>query len=103
MQLFLKRRDGKAEAKGEFGDGVFTVKKGSRIKIDSSGNLKGFKKADLARSDASIVGSDGTVKKDVTFNSPSMAAAFVLGQSANGYVTWKDKDKRTLKELVNEQ
>ncbi len=37
--------------------------------------------------------------QDYVFNSPSTAAAVVLGRSANGRVEWKDAGGKTLKEL----
>ena len=39
------------------------------------------------------------VKRDALCESPSAAASFVLGRSANGWSEWKDKDNRTLKEV----
>lgn len=39
------------------------------------------------------------VKVDVPCDSPSAAACFVAGCSANGWVEWKDKIGRTLKEI----
>jgi serine/threonine protein kinase len=41
------------------------------------------------------------LKKDCTFESPSMAAAVLLGRNANGRLEWKDADGRTLKEIQN--
>ena len=37
--------------------------------------------------------------QDYAFNSPSTAAAIVLGRSANGRIEWKDAQGKTLKEL----
>ena len=37
--------------------------------------------------------------QDYAFNSPSTAAAVVLGRSSNGRIDWKDASGRTLKEL----
>jgi len=37
--------------------------------------------------------------KDQLFKTPSMAAAFVAGRSANGWIEWKDKDGKTLDAL----
>ena len=36
------------------------------------------------------------VKKDVVFESPSGAAVFCVGGSANGWDTWKDEEGREL-------
>lgn len=39
------------------------------------------------------------VIRDALCDSPSAAASFVLGRSANGWSEWKDKDNSTLKEV----
>lgn len=41
----------------------------------------------------------GLLQKNYLFNSPSYAAAFVLGMNTNGKVDWKTKDGITLKNL----
>lgn len=41
--------------------------------------------------------------QDYTFTSPSMAAAVVLGRSANGRIEWKDANGSTLKEYQEAQ
>ena len=38
-------------------------------------------------------------QQDYIFNSPSAAAATILGRSANGWTSWKDKNGKTLDEL----
>lgn len=35
------------------------------------------------------------------FKSASTSAKYVCGYRVNGLVAWKDKDKRTLKEVLN--
>jgi hypothetical protein len=48
-------------------------------------------------------GTDSPLKEDVLFTSPSTAASFVLGRSADGRLEWKTPDgKRTLKEVCPE-
>ena len=44
---------------------------------------------------------NGKLTKNILFNSPSYAAAFVLGMQTNGRVDWKDENGITLKELEN--
>ncbi len=39
------------------------------------------------------------LSQDYTFASPSMAAAVLLGRTANGRIEWKDAKGRTLKEI----
>ncbi|WP_418370718.1 DUF4357 domain-containing protein [Agathobaculum sp.] len=43
------------------------------------------------------------LSKSMSFSSPSAAACFVLGASANGWTEWKDKSGRTLDELFRGQ
>ena len=40
------------------------------------------------------------MNSDRLFGSPSSAACFCLGNSSNGWKDWKDKDGKTLDELV---
>ena len=40
---------------------------------------------------------------DKTFTSPSTAADFCLGRSANGWMEWKDKDGNTLDAVYRKQ
>ena len=46
---------------------------------------------------------NGKLTKNLLFNSPSYAAAFVLGMQTNGRVDWKDEKGVTLKELENSE
>lgn len=46
--------------------------------------------------------SDGVFVSDVKFNSPSTAAACILGRNENGRRVWLNKDGKTLKELQEE-
>lgn len=39
------------------------------------------------------------LREDVLFSSPSSAAMFVIGKSANGWISWKTKDGKTLHDL----
>ena len=41
------------------------------------------------------------MKRDALCDSPSTAASFVLGRSANGWLEWKDESNRTLKDVYN--
>ena len=43
------------------------------------------------------------LKKSLSFNSPSAAASFVLGASANGWTEWKNKDGKTIDEIFRKQ
>ena len=43
------------------------------------------------------------LQEDVLFSSPSSAAEFVTGKSSNGWVIWKDRDGKTLRDLENKE
>lgn len=46
---------------------------------------------------------NGIFSKDIIFSSPSTAAAMVLGRNANGLREWKNKDGKSLKEIMNNE
>ena len=41
----------------------------------------------------------GILQEDMLFTSPSYAAMFVIGKSANGLTSWRTEDGQTLKSL----
>lgn len=43
------------------------------------------------------------LKKSLSFSSPSTAASFVLGTSANGWTEWKNKEGKTIDEIFRKQ
>lgn len=49
-----------------------------------------------------IINKNNIFTKDMLFLSPSTAAAMVLGRNSNGLTEWKDKNGKTLKEIMNE-
>jgi len=49
-----------------------------------------------------IVSKDNVFVKDEVFNSPSTAAAMVLGRNTNGLTAWRNKDGKKLKDVMNE-
>ena len=42
---------------------------------------------------------NNTFTEDITFNSPSIAAACIVGYSVNGLIMWRNKDGRALKDI----
>lgn len=46
-----------------------------------------------------VLDANGKLTEDLLFTSPSYAANFVTGKSANGLTSWKDADGNTLKSL----
>lgn len=107
--LITKKRADKSDtfflqgARGASGRGIptsegFVVSKGSQL---ASTTVPSTPPVVTGKGDALLA--DGSVDhfvltKDVLFNSPSLAAAVLLGRSANGQVEWKLKSGTTLKE-----
>ncbi len=92
-----------ADAQGLFNpaDQSLTVLKGSRInpvhvrKISEAGR----RKRDLQFAEyTEVLDGKRIVKKDVRFDSPSGAACFCVGGSANGWIEWKDEEGREINE-----
>lgn len=101
--FYLKRKSRKSgqiiEAMCKQTKEGFVVLQGSHIEtIDSQSIPSGIKDA---RKNANIDENE-ILQEDVLFNSPSYAAAFVIGGHANGLTEWKTEDGRTLKEIEAE-
>ena len=104
LLLFLKRKTKKSgqviEAQCKRTREGFVVLKGSHIEtIDSDSIPTGIK---ISRAKAQI-DDIGILHEDVLFNSPSYAAAFVIGGHANGLTEWKTADGRSLKEIESNE
>lgn len=92
-----------AYAQGLFdtSDQSLTVLKGSKV---NPVHLDKFKEANRRTRDAQLaeytdeVNGERIVKTDVRFDTPSGAAVFCIGGSANGWDTWKDESGRELNE-----
>jgi hypothetical protein len=101
--LFI--RTAKADARGrELGD-EFIVFRGSKLgPVHQSlvGSLGALRASLLAEGKITLADGDSfMLLQDRTFQSPSYAAAFVLGQSANGRAAWKNHSGVTLKALAD--
>lgn len=46
-----------------------------------------------------LIDEQGILKEDMLFTSPSYAAMFVIGKSANGLISWKTADGKNLKSI----
>ena len=81
----------------------FEVLEGSQVSDRLYGSISPAmkKQRDNAAKNGDIVveGTRHVLKKSVSFGSPSTAASFVLGASANGWTEWKNKDGKTLDEI----
>lgn len=92
------------EAMGEYNDEGFVVFKGSTMQPEVTKSIHNYL---ITKREALI--NDGVVVQnnldwfefveDYQFTSPSQAAAVVLGRAANGWIEWKNKNKKTLDEL----
>ena len=92
-----------AYATGEYTDDGFVVFKGSKANVEEARTAG----ASVINMRKKLLNSDIVVQKenvylfkeDYIFNSPSAAAAAVLGRRANGWTEWKDNDGHTLDKL----
>ena len=102
IRLHLERtiKDvGKIEADGIRTSEGFVVLKESHISpVDDNTISIALKEQ---RKKASI--ESGILKEDVLLSSPSYAAMFVIGKSANGLTSWKTSDGRSLKDIENSE
>jgi len=92
-----------ASAEGEYVDDGFVVFKGSKANKDlaatSNSTIRNFRDKLKSQNILLDKGSVYEFQEDYLFNSPSAAAAQVLGRNANGWSEWKDKYGKTLDEL----
>jgi hypothetical protein len=99
--LYLKAR-GVAAIGRDTPEG-FVVSKGSEAAATETPSLHAYIRAQRATLIANgVLASDGgrfRVTQDYTFNSPSTAAAALLGRASNGRTEWKDATGVTLKEI----
>lgn len=96
-QYFISAARG-AEASGIVTSEGFVVLKESQIatsEVPSAPQAVKDKRKVLIDTEAII---NWKFTRDCLFSSPSVAAAVVMGRSANGLVEWKDRDGATLKE-----
>ena len=91
-------------AKGFYSSSGFTVLKGSVIAEESTPSFHWKEKREKLLSEYTTKkGLALIVTSDITFSSPSTAAMFCLGRSANGWDEWKDKEHRTLDVIYRKQ
>ena len=90
---------GKVEADGIRTSEGFVVLQGSHIAVEDDDTIPTVLKE--KRRKVNVI--DGVLQEDVLFSSPSYAAMFVIGKSANGLTSWKDEDGHSLKEIENSE
>jgi len=99
QNLFIcKGKD--AYAEGEFSEDGMIVFKKSKANLNEAASI-GEWASNLRKIliDKKILSKENNIyifNEDYTFNSPSAAAAIVLGRSANGWTEWKDENGETL-------
>lgn len=103
--LVLNERGAKARGR-EVGDG-FVVFQGSQARATEVASIheytRDFRQELLERDVLRVEGDSLIFTQDFRFNSPSTAAGVLVGGSANGRITWKDEQGRTLKALQEER
>ena len=102
MEVVLKSRNGKHNAKGEYKKGKIKIFKGSKINLNTAEYFDEPKKNKEIKRDKTIVNNEGILLKDIEFDNPTSAAQFVTGRSVNGYISWRPNDKISLKEFLKE-
>lgn len=93
-----------AEGRGMLTDDGFVVLKGSIGRRENVPSIRGTstERLRLKLIESGVMREDGdriVFEKDHLFGSPSMAGMALLGRTANGWITWKAKDGRTLDEV----
>lgn len=101
IKVFTKGRANSYEASGIYSEQCFIVCKGSQISPKASSKIQPI--VLKTRMNRELVSSTWKVLKDITFRSPSTAAAFVNGNISDGNRCWKDKEGRSLRELRKEK
>lgn len=99
LQFYLKRtvkNVGLVEARGRQTEEGFVVLAGSHISKEDDNTISKTLKEERKHAP---LDANGNLLEDVLFSSPSTAASFVIGKSANGLVYWKDENGNTLKSL----
>ena len=103
MLVYLKSRKGDINATGEFNKSTkeITVFKGAIVSNDiaHSEKFRGAKSIEKHRSGRIV---DCVLQENIVLKSPSTAANFVTGTSTNGLIAWKDKNGKTIKEILGE-
>lgn len=90
---------GKVEADGVRTADGFVVLQGSHIAAEDDDTIPFVLKEKRRK----VSTADGVLQEDVLFSSPSYAAMFVIGKSANGLTSWKDGTGRSLKDIENSE
>ena len=96
-ELLFQVKGRGCDSKGIYDSNGFTVLKGSIIAPTATSSFGWIDKRNKIIKEYTTTNGDKiTMTTNKTFSSPSTAASFCLGRSANGWIEWKDKDGRIL-------
>jgi hypothetical protein len=102
-ELFYCNGKNNASATGELTDDGFLVYKDGKASIAETKGMNKWigilRKRLLEEGILKVENDVYAFQQDYIFNSPSAAAATILGRSSNGWRSWKDKNGKTLDEL----
>ncbi|WP_415898068.1 GIY-YIG nuclease family protein [Neptuniibacter sp. QD57_21] len=102
-QIFSIQAARGAKAKGLRSNDGFTVLAGAKLATDPAPSFtKGFSKLRSELIETGMVSIENNclvLTEDYLFNSPSAAAAVIMGRNANGMTEWKLTDGSTLKSI----
>lgn len=100
MYVELRSKKNNVRANGDYdkSTGILIVRAGSVVSENIS-NSKTFRgrKTIIEKRDGII--ENCVLKENVTFNSPSTAANFVMGSSCNGLKVWKNEEGTPIGDL----
>lgn len=103
MDFYLRSTKNGYEAKLSYIEGKFILRKGSTVSKVVSKHFRSYRTVNKRREEAGINTEQLMVRKDIAFNSSSVAGEFVCGSSCNGPSSWKTKDGTTLKDWTGKQ
>lgn len=97
LPLFFFNRRG-SSAKGVYDGDGFTLLRGSVLSKDINNSCHAVERREAIVKDYSYINDNGkpVVTSDITFSSPSTAAAVCGGGSYNGWMEWKNEEGKTL-------
>ena len=99
MKLFIKSNRLGYDATCIMKDNKFIICKGAKL-APLSCNFRPAKSVINYRNNKEYVDDNLITLSDIEFNSSSTAAQFVVGQSVNGNIKWRNSEKQTLKDIL---
>lgn len=92
------------KASGHYNGSEFIVHKGSQVStIVTQSARKTDEREYLLKQNAKLEGDVWVTVNDLSFASPSAAAVFCFGRSANGWLEWVDKYRQPLKSVAQKK